>query len=226
MSSSASVASADNAAQPLLSERTASVGQDIEPAYRVAPAAQNVMDLDFNEVFDYASFMWNEQGIGDSTAANIQLKIDNGSNSFAPLMAWPSPSTLPLSESELLDLFTRSNAPPILMTAESSLRWSTVRKLLSSMTSSSAMVRHAVLAFSALRQEENGRHGTQYRPYYNKSRNTLLEALAVRSRNIGDQTTWNTTNALAVWFILTYVDVGNSVVHTSTFADAPVTAGD
>jgi hypothetical protein len=176
-----------------------------------------MMDLDVNEVFDYASFMWNGADIDGSLPQAIARTglnqtpggEDNDSlRSPTELMTWPSPSSLPLSESELLDLFSRSNAPPILLTAESSLRWSTIRKLFTSMTSTSAMVRHAVLAFSSLRQAGIGKHDTQSRLYYDKLKNALSEMLEGRKQVAENHDNTHVTYALATLFVLVYIDVG------------------
>lgn len=197
--------------------RNASIGTSAEQLSQVSEAPpQAVIDLDLSEVFDYASFMWDDSGLGcplpqaahqsDPTQMSVQ-GIEEDLTNLAELMAWPSPSTLPLSESELLDLFSRSNAPPILVTAESSLRWSTIRKLFTSMASTSSMVRHAVLAFSCLRQTEVGKHDTHSRSYYDKSKIALLDILEKRKQDADISGTSYSTYALAVLFILVYIDV-------------------
>jgi hypothetical protein len=209
---------ASNNAAPSVSEgRDGSIGTCIErPSHEFAAAPQAMIDLDLNEVFDYASFMWDGSGIGyplPQTGGQTELNqtsdggtID-GFNDSAELMTWPSPSAVPLSESALLDLFSRSNAPPILVTVESNLRWSTIRKLFASMASTSAMVRHAVLAFSSLRQLGVGNHDTQSRLYYEKSKNALIEMLEKRKQDVKDFDNSQVTYALAVLFVLVYVDL-------------------
>lgn len=183
-------------------------------------------DLDLNEVFDYASFMWMDQDLDVSMTAALPANgvahpltggTDDSAANLAELMAWPSPSALPLSETELLDLFARSNAPPILATVETSLKWSTMRSLLSSMASTSAMVRHSVLAFSSLRQEEHGKLNTQYRLYYEKSRKSLHEMLEAKTSTPNKDESFKNANALAVLFILTYIDVRSPVIELLFF---------
>lgn len=183
---------------------------------QVSIVDQATTDLDLNEVFDYASFMWMDQGFDASMpAASLQNSVahpptertEDSATDLSGLMAWPSPSELPLSETELLNWFARSNAPPILATVETSLRWSTMRNLLSSMASASAMVRHSVLALSSLHQADRGKHNTQHRPYYDRSRNALNEILKPGRLTSENDDAAKVANSLAVLFILTYIDV-------------------
>ncbi|OKP10587.1 hypothetical protein PENSUB_3890 [Penicillium subrubescens] len=82
------------------------------------------------------------------------------------------------SETQLADYFARSAAPPILATVETSARWFWMRKQLTSMTSTSRMVKFGVIAFVALELESAGTlEPATYTQYYRTAKERLEDCL-------------------------------------------------
>ncbi|CEJ58570.1 Putative DEHA2G13156p [Penicillium brasilianum] len=111
------------------------------------------------------------------------------------------------SETQLAEYFARSAAPPILATVETSARWFWMRKQLTSMTSTSRMVKFGVIAFVALELESAGTlEPSTYTQYYRTAKERLEECLKDISRDrkiISSQL----RHILAVLFLLSYVDL-------------------
>jgi hypothetical protein len=61
-----------------------------------------------------------------------------------------SPNSDAFEERTLKDYFVRTVVPPIIAQVETQLRWSSMRQILISMSTSSAMVHYTILAFSEL----------------------------------------------------------------------------
>lgn len=111
------------------------------------------------------------------------------------------------SETQLADYFARSAAPPILATVETSARWFWMRKQLTSMTSTSRMVKFGVIAFVALELESAGTlEPATYTKYYCTAKERLEECLKDigRDRNILSS---QLRHILAVLFLLSYIDL-------------------
>jgi hypothetical protein len=111
------------------------------------------------------------------------------------------------SETQLADYFARSAAPPILATVETSARWFWMRKQLTSMTSTSRMVKFGVIAFVALELESAGTlEPATYTQYYRTAKERLEECLKDISRDrkiLSSQL----RHILAVLFLLSYIDL-------------------
>ena len=194
-------------------------------------------DVTFNQIFNYASFMWDECSPSLSPGWN---SIDYGSSQ--ELIPWSDTSlSVPLisasdlnsamssealkeksqicspvgptrlacgwSESQLAEYFARSSAPPILATVETSARWLWMRKELTSMTSTSRMVRSGVIAFVALELELTGSlEPASHSQYYQSAKQRLGDCLKEISKDrkiIISQL----RNILAVLFLLSYIDL-------------------
>jgi hypothetical protein len=111
------------------------------------------------------------------------------------------------SETQLADYFARSAAPPILATVETSARWFWMRKQLTSMTSTSRMVKFGVIAFVALELESAGTlEPATYTQYYRTAKERLEDCLKDISRDrkiLSSQL----RHILAVLFLLAYIDL-------------------
>jgi hypothetical protein len=111
------------------------------------------------------------------------------------------------SETQLADYFARSAAPPILATVETSARWFWMRKQLTSMTSTSRMVKFGVIAFVALELESAGTlEPATYTQYYRTAKERLEDCLKDIRRDhkiLSSQL----RHILAVLFLLSYIDL-------------------
>ncbi|KAJ5408912.1 hypothetical protein N7509_002795 [Penicillium cosmopolitanum] len=198
-------------------------------------------DSSFNQIFNYASFMWDDyppslsptwdtldlsssQDLipwSDTSLAvpsPLDLHFPTSIVSSTTLMERPSKTTIPSpmgsshvamgwSESQLADYFARSAAPPILATVETSSRWLWMRKELTSMTSSSRMVKYGVIAFVALELESSGTlEPSTYTQYYQTAKAKLQECLRdiCQDRKI---ILSQLRHILAVLFLLSYIDL-------------------
>lgn len=187
----------------------------------------SMIDLDLNQTFDYAAFMWNGTDlVGKQPNETVPLSaplagaaalphpsLDDQATLSSDAMTWPSPSA-PLSETELLDLFGRTNAPPMLMHIEARPRWSAMRAMLMSMASSSSMVRNAVLAYTSLQVQGNSQWKASYNEHYDRAKTSLLDRLS-NTADGADIPSRELALLLAVLFLLTYMDL---VSNRSTYA--------
>lgn len=195
----------------------------LQPTYGANNAT---IDLDLDQMFDYASFMWRGTETFDQSSAdvvpafapfangdiNTQFR-DEHLTQISEAMSWPSPAAA-LTETELLDLFGRSNAPPMLMHIEARPKWASMRKMLLSMASSSAMARNAVLAFTSLQLRQTGQRDINHDEHYEKAKTTLHERMA-RMSNDFNVSGRELALLLAVSFLLTYMDL---VSNRSSYA--------
>ncbi|KAJ5620395.1 hypothetical protein N7510_004379 [Penicillium lagena] len=111
------------------------------------------------------------------------------------------------SESQLADYFAHSAAPPILATVETSARWLWMRKELTSMTSSSEMVKFGVIAFVALELESAcALEPATYSRYYRTAKERLAENLE-KINNDKSLLVSQLRPILAVLFLLSYIDL-------------------
>jgi hypothetical protein len=144
--------------------------------------------------------------ISSSAASTGALVERHSKNNLEP----PTPSTrfsIRWSESQLADYFAHSAAPPILATVETSARWLWMRKQLTSMTSTSEMVKFGVIAFVALELESACalEPGT-YSRYYRTAKERLTENLEEISNNKSILVS-QLRPILAVLFLLSYIDL-------------------
>ncbi|KAL6894993.1 hypothetical protein GGI43DRAFT_124870 [Trichoderma evansii] len=146
----------------------------ISPSTDRSPAASGLRTLQaMDEVFDYASFMWDpssslwQQESPDMTTsialnANIiesstymnrhtdPLTINTYIDSTATQQNGDQPidQTTSGSSERLMEFFIKSAIPPILAGVESQRKWSSIRQGLVAMSKSSRVLRCAILAFS------------------------------------------------------------------------------
>jgi hypothetical protein len=192
----------------------------------------SIVDLDLNQTFDYASFMWDGTDLVRRQPDEIvplsapyagthtmpHHAADDQETHVSDAMTWPSPST-PLNETELLDMFGRTNAPPMLMHIEARPRWSAMRKMLMSMASSSSMVRNAVLAYTSLQIQEYSQRRAGHNGHYELAKNSLFDRLS-NTADGADIPSRELALLLAVFFLLTYMDL---VSDRSAFAQELLT---
>lgn len=106
---------------------------------------------------------------------------------------------------DLLNYFVHTVVPPILAEVETQKRWSTMRQMLISMSNASAMVRHAILAFSSLlyhRREAPWINGSSH--HYDMA---LQDILSVGDLSSVVAHTGRREHLLATLFFLSYVDI-------------------
>lgn len=217
------------------------------PDQSLQPTDMPVNDLAFNELFNYASFMWDDNMSAMDNASNLsptqwsnmesnslqgmtstdmhpatymgqqssRRQVTEGvaisKDATAPMMTTIAVTTLtPTSapdDNELTEYFVRSDAPPILAPVETRFRWSSMKKIFTQMSSTSRMVRYAVLAFSAVQLEESTTNWKEnYVPHYEKSKEELSDFM-LEASNDHDLIKKELQHVLAVLFLLSYVDV-------------------
>lgn len=189
--------------------------------------SNGMVDLDLNQMFDYASFMWEGTELAQQQSMDtmpltaplpgggngIPFSADEQLTHLSDAMTWPSPSA-PLSETELLDVFSRTNAPPMLMHIGARPRWSAMRKMLLSMASSSSIVRNAVLAYTSLQVQESSQRKGSHNEHYDRAKTSLLDRLSSTTDG-SDIPGHELALLLAVLFLLTYIDL---VSNRSSYA--------
>lgn len=153
-----------------------------------------------------------------STSTPLELSHSNMVANDAFLLEQPAISLMPIpagsprrlnrwNESQLAEYFTRSAAPPIVATVETSARWFWMRKELISMASTSRMVKFGVIAFVALELELSGTlEPATYTQYYRTAKLILEDFLkeASQDRNVFSS---QIRHVLAVLFLLSYIDL-------------------
>ncbi|KAK3673444.1 hypothetical protein LTR78_006678 [Recurvomyces mirabilis] len=104
----------------------------------------------------------------------------------------------------LVEHFLASVVPPILSSVEVGPRWTSTKMLLASLAESSSMVRHAMMAFSAL-EYSGGENSvrTDRRALYDKAYNVLVTNATKDSTG----TAGNLVYGLATAFFLAYADL-------------------
>lgn len=208
-----------------------------------------------NQLFDYASFMWDmgsdgvwqqlspeataAHGVGFDAASTVAATVTTSPHSAMPqpLIANQSfvsmshdssdPSTVPDTTSQLdnsapyhqegptvdnhrlMDYFTHSVTPPILAEVETQKNWLAMRQILVGMSSSSRMVRWAVLAFSHLMLFRGGGDASWTDNLQNHYQNAAAEVAScdVQDPHVQAQPSQHRTNMLATLFFLSYVDI-------------------
>ncbi|PVH84851.1 hypothetical protein DL98DRAFT_610344 [Cadophora sp. DSE1049] len=184
-------------------------------------ASYGANDNSFNDIFNYASFMWDP-----SIEDNMMQASGNSPTGHMPPFQVPEPNMdsralvafNQAGEKELMEYFTRTVVPPIIAQVETELKWSSMRQLLISMATASPMVRYAILAFSELLMGREHSVVPQYQQYYQKA---AAEAQRyVSGMSPGNESTSAATleYVLATLFFLSYIDlleggIGNAHAH-------------
>jgi hypothetical protein len=111
-------------------------------------------------------------------------------------------------ERMLKDYFIRTVVPPIIAQVETQLKWSSMRHILVSMSTTSTMVHYAILAFSELLLGRKSHTQTpKYQKYYDSAR---LEISGQRTEGIFSGANPSSTtfeHMLAALFFLSYIDL-------------------
>jgi hypothetical protein len=220
---------------------------DGESSFMQPESRQDIVDSSFNDTFDYASFMWeNELQSGSMQPARWRdlgfsdMEFLGEGNEEQPMGSRTFPSNDPnmnsqqpqpfldsldfnasqgadarnhteqdgSSEEQMLkDYFVRSVVPPIIAQVETQLRWSSMRQVLISMSTTSTMVHYAILAFTELLLGRKSHHQPpKYQKYYE---NAKLEVSKQRAENMFTKEKISSTleHILAALFFLSYIDL-------------------
>ncbi|KAI5468064.1 hypothetical protein BGZ63DRAFT_42574 [Mariannaea sp. PMI_226] len=211
--------------------------QNMSPGTEASPSVfQPAHAVD--EVFDYASFMWDsgdfwqhaspqlQQNSGleaHMLAAHSQITFPDRStfpNPFpAPSLSQSNDShqgrlVLPQGDEKLMEFFINSVNPPIISEVETQKKWLSTRQAVVEMANSSAMVRYAILAFSNLllcRQDGNW-PGDQN--FYEQA---VVEVSCYDGTSMAEQSP-RREYLLAALFFVSYIDILESrldAAHTN-----------
>lgn len=111
-------------------------------------------------------------------------------------------------ERMLKDYFIRSVVPPIIAQVETQLKWSSMRQILVSMSTTSAMVHHAILAFTELllgRKSHN--QPPKYQKHYDNARLELSQQRTEKMLGKENPSSAVLEHMLAALFFLSYIDL-------------------
>ncbi|KAH8764599.1 fungal-specific transcription factor domain-containing protein [Hyaloscypha finlandica] len=167
---------------------------------------QTIVDGPFNDTFDYASFMW-ENDINFQQPQPFLDSPDLNGSQGAVTRNRNDPDDS-AEERLLKDYFIRSVVPPIIAQVETQLRWSSMRQVLVSMSSTSAMVHYAILAFAELllgRKSNN--QPPKYQRYYENARLELSKQQSQSMFTKEDHSSTALEHLLAALFFLSYIDL-------------------
>ncbi|KAH9223930.1 fungal-specific transcription factor domain-containing protein [Leptodontidium sp. 2 PMI_412] len=193
-------------------------------------------DNSFNDIFNYASFMWDPtvednlmqasgwrgQGFSDLDGQHIERNSihlppdwSTSPTDHMPSFQIPEPdlNSRPLvafnqsGEKELMEYFTRTVVPPIIAQVETELKWSSMRQLLISMATASPMVRYAILAFSELLMGRERSVVPQYQQYYQKAAAEVQRYVSGMSPGSESISAATLEYVLATLFFLSYIDL-------------------
>ncbi|OTA93019.1 hypothetical protein M434DRAFT_73819 [Hypoxylon sp. CO27-5] len=185
----------------------------------------------FDDVFNYASFMWDGSDIwkppswGNQDLSTVDRTVPNAivtssnSDGFSALEDHVTPFNIPSGDRVLLDYFVQSVVPPIIAQVETQSKWASMRQTLTSMSQSSPMLRHAMLTFSSLllsRQSEVLADSTQ-RHYAQTVAELAKQNEAPQTTQHGNESV-NRAAMLATFFFLSYVDLlegRNELLHAN-----------
>lgn len=166
---------------------------DLTSSQELVPWSDGSLSIPTSIPITYANPMTNTEALLD--------RHPRFSNITSPTIA------IGWSETQLAEYFARSAAPPILATVETNARWFWMRKQLTSMSSTSRMVKFGVIAFVALELESAGTLApSTYTQYYRTAKERLEECLKDIGRDrkiISSQL----RHILAVLFLLSYIDL-------------------
>ncbi|KAI1402132.1 fungal-specific transcription factor domain-containing protein [Hypoxylon fuscum] len=184
----------------------------------------------FDDVFNYASFMWDgpEMWKPSSWAPQDLAVVDQGmpnammvslassySDGYPALEENLVPPSITSGDRALLDYFVQSVVPPIIAQVETQNKWASMRQTLMSMSRSSSMLRHALLVFSSLllsRQSEALADATQ--KHYAQTVAELAKLDEVGQRGEAP----SRAAMLATLFFLSYTDLlegRNELLHAN-----------
>lgn len=140
-------------------------------------------------------------------ASQIATRVEPSLEANMPALNNSARLAIGWSETQLAEYFSRSAAPPILATVETSSRWLWMRKELTSMTASSHMVKFGVIAFVALELESAGAlERSTYSQYYHIAKERLGDCLKEISHDCKAISS-HLRHILAVLFLLSYIDL-------------------
>ncbi|EEU41944.1 uncharacterized protein NECHADRAFT_96944 [Fusarium vanettenii 77-13-4] len=188
--------------------------QNLSPATDASPGASVFQPAHaVDEVFDYASFMW------DSGDFWQQVKKANGhlvtwttfANPFpgsSVTQSNDSPDKAPLPQGtgsdKLMDFFASSVNPPIIAEVETQKKWVSMRQAVVEMAKVSPMVRHAILAFSnLLLSRKDGTWNTNDQGHYEHA----VAEVASRDGSLMTEHSTAREYLLAALFFLGYIDI-------------------
>lgn len=145
--------------------------------------------------------------LNSGTCSEPSTVLDTSSQLGNPGSCYSEGSTL--DNHRLMDYFTHSVTPPILAEVETQKNWLAMRQILVGMSSSSRMVRWAVLAFSHLMRSRSGPDGSFTGTQQNHYENAATEVAACDAQVLDErvQPSQHRTNMLATLFFLSYVDI-------------------
>ncbi|KAI1461371.1 fungal-specific transcription factor domain-containing protein [Annulohypoxylon moriforme] len=184
----------------------------------------------FDDVFNYASFMWDGSEIwkppswGNQDVPVMDQALPNAimtpnSDGYPILEDNAIPSSIPSGDRELLDYFVQSVVPPIIAQVETQSKWASMRQTLISMSRSSSILRHAILTFSSLllsRQGEGLADTTQ--KHYAQTVAELARYDGVGHASQQRDEALNRAAMLATLFFLSYTDLlegRNELLHSN-----------
>ncbi|RSL81885.1 hypothetical protein CEP51_005558 [Fusarium floridanum] len=207
--------------------------QNLSPATDASPGAsvfQPVHAVD--EVFDYASFMWDSGDFWQQVspdmnpnpgleahmlAAHSQITFPDRTafgNPFpgssvtqsndSPEKAPLAPLPLGTGSDKLMDFFASSVNPPIIAEVETQKMWVSMRQAVVEMAKVSPMVRHAILAFSnLLLSRKDGTWNTNDQGHYEQA----VAEVASRDGTLMTEHSAAREYLLAALFFLGYIDI-------------------
>ncbi|CAM1502717.1 Fc.00g074930.m01.CDS01 [Cosmosporella sp. VM-42] len=205
-------------------EQNFASGTDHSPSNSAFQPSSHAVD----EVFDYASFMWDSgdfwqqvtpgmsQNVGldaHMLAAHTQVTFPDRNSFSTP---FPPPSitqsngsmsdkpALPAGSDKLMDFFISSVNPPILAEVEAQKKWLAMRQVIVEMANSSHMVHCAILAFSnILLCRRDGNWALAEQNYYE---NAVAEVAAQDISSLAEHSPAR-EYLLAALFFLSYIDI-------------------
>lgn len=119
----------------------------------------------------------------------------------------------------LMDYFTHSVTPPILAEVDTQKNWLAMRQILVSMSSSSRIVRWAVLAFSHLMLARGGADASALADQQDHYQNAATEVAVCDAQDLKlqAQPSQHRTHMLAALFFLSYVDILEARIESAHF---------
>ena len=173
--------------------------------------SHNDVELTFSQ--EEAQSMNSSSFLLNAQTPNLQgpiSSLDDSDFTGNPRPAFETPSHVSLSfeEQMLKDYFIGTVVPPIIAQVETQLRWSSMRQVLVSMSTSSPMVHYAILAFSELLLGRKSHTKTpKDQKWYDSAR---LELSRQRTEGIFSGASPSSTTfeyMLAALFFLSYIDL-------------------
>ncbi|KAF3761864.1 hypothetical protein M406DRAFT_12881, partial [Cryphonectria parasitica EP155] len=172
-----------------------------------------------NQLFDYASFMWDIgtenvwQQLNPDATTTTPVGVASGMERTTSAPTTDHTSVLAFSDTavaenhRLMDYFSQAVTPPILADVETQKNWLAMRQILVGMSSSSRMVRWAVLAFSNLMLcRGDGAWMSSQQDHY-KNATAEVAACDEQDPRVLSKPGTHRTNLLATLFFLSYIDI-------------------